>query len=773
MLEMSKTKLPNYEQHGQTITFDYSNHQLQLTVLTPEIVRVFEYRGNDGSSYAIEGSKEQKTDFTIKQIDDHYELRTSALTIKLDAGQHLDVYDQKGNPLVTDYRGKRQLLNKGIDKVHERLVKAEGHSVSESTVKSDSGYYQIVKSLAADEQLYGLGDKTGYLNKRGYEYDNWNVDNPNPQLENFTKLYKSIPVMLGLKNGRPYGLFFDNTYKSHFDMGKENSNYYFYTAVDGNIDYYVLGGRSLKDVVTNYTYLTGRVPLPQKWTLGYQQSRWGYSASQKEVQDIVDGLKKYDLPCDAIHFDVDYMRGYRVFTWNKDNYNGNPKKFVSDLKNQGIKVVPIIDPGVKKDPEYQTYASGIKNGYFVTSPDGKVYINKVWPGNSAFPDFGNPKVRQWWANNNKFLTDMEVSGVWIDMNEPASFEGQIPDNIIFSDENKKSTHKKMHNVYGHNMARATYAGLKKQQDKRPFVITRAAYAGTQKYSTIWTGDNRSIWPHIQMMIPQLCNLGMSGFSFVGTDIGGFASDTTSELLTRWIEAAIFSPLLRNHSAMGTRHQEPWSFGEPTLSIYRKYLKLRYHFIPYLYDLFAQESKNGLPIMRPLVLNYDNDPRTREINDEFMVGDNVLVAPIVEPSQTKRLVYLPEGQWIDFWNNREYEGQQDIVMDAPLDKLPLFIKENTILPWGKSVDHVSEKADQEITFKVFGDHADYQHYQDDGTDFNYQDGEFNQYRITVDGDNVNVQLKHHGFKSAYEKITVELPEGKNIFKLYNNGKYQDQ
>ncbi|WP_143462745.1 glycoside hydrolase family 31 protein [Levilactobacillus enshiensis] len=749
------TALPTYQQKDQTVTFHYPDHDLQLTVLTPAIVRVFEYRGNDGASYAIEGNKQTATDFKLTDAGDHYELTTSALTIKLDADRHVDVYDANGNALVTDYRGERTLLDKGVDKVHERLVEAEGHSVTKSTVKANSSYYEVVKTLAPDEHLYGLGDKTGYLDKRGFEYDNWNVDNPSPQLEILPNIYKSIPVMLGLKNGHPYGLFFDNTYKSHFDMGKESDHYYFYSAVDGNLDYYIIGGQTLKDVVTNYTYLTGRTPLPQKWTLGYQQSRWGYSASEDEVQEIADNMKKNDLPCDAIHFDVDYMRGYRVFTWDKAKY-ADPKKFVSSLKGQGIKVIPIIDPGVKQDPDYDKYAEGIKNNYFVKTPAGKVYINKVWPGDSAFPDFGRPDVRKWWANNNKFLTDMGVGGVWIDMNEPATFEGEIPDDVVFHDQDTPSTHKKMHNVYGHNMAKATYAGLKAQQGKRPYVITRAAYAGTQKYSTVWTGDNRSMWPHIQMMIPQLCNLGLSGFSFVGTDIGGFASDTSAELLTRWIEAAIFSPLLRNHAAMGTRHQEPWSFGEPTLSIYRKYLKLRYRFIPYLYDLFAQESTNGLPIMRPLVLNYPEDARVRDLDDEFMVGDNVLVAPIVQKSKVNRTVYLPAGDWIDFWNNREYPGNQDILVDAPLDKLPLFIKKDTLLPWGQEVSHVAETPDTTMTFKAFGQNASYDHYQDNGSDFNYEDGEFNRYLITVKDGDVNVTLTHSGFKPVYRTITVDLP-----------------
>ncbi|GEP22955.1 glycoside hydrolase family 31 protein [Lentilactobacillus diolivorans] len=749
--------LPSVTQANQTMTFNYPNRHLQISVLTPEIIRVFEFRGDKGQSYAVEGNKQQPTTFTLNKNDNHYELKTDSLLLKIDADQHIDVYDQADHQLITDYRGSRSPLDRGIDEAHKQLVEAEGHTVSQSVNGDDNGYYEVVKSLAANEHLYGLGDKTGYLDKRGYEYDNWNTDNPAPQMENFTKLYKSIPVMYGLKNGYPYGLFFDNPYRSHFDMGKENSNYYFYSAVAGNLDYYILGGQTFKDVVTNYTYLTGRVPLPQKWTLGYQQSRWGYSISQQEVETIADHLKKSKLPCDAIHFDIDYMRGYRVFTWNNEAYQNDPKAFLQNLKQRGIKIVTIIDPGVKKDPDYSVYSEGVKKGYFVKTPDGQVYINKVWPGDSAFPDFGRPEVRNWWAQNTKFLTDIGVAGIWNDMNEPASFDGDIPDNIVFSDQELKSAHQKMHNVYGHNMAKATYEGLKTHQGKRPYIITRAAYAGTQKYSTVWTGDNRSLWAHIQMMIPQLCNLGLSGFAFAGTDIGGFGSDTTPELLTRWIEAAIFSPLLRNHSAMGTRHQEPWSFGEPTLSIYRRYLQLRYHLIPYMYDLFAQETKTGLPIMRPLVLNYDDDPRVTDIDNEFMVGNSLLVAPIVEKSQTKRLVYLPAGQWIDFWNHREYTGGKDIVVNAPLDKLPLFVQKNAILPWGQQVDHISEDPDDEMTFHVWGDEGHYDHYQDNGMDFNYQKGEFNRYAISVNRNQVSVKLLHQGFKSVYRKIKVVLPE----------------
>lgn len=746
--------LPTYTTTGQTITFNY-DQPLQLTILTSSIVRVFTDRGETQASFAIEGDKLLPTEFKLTDATDHYVLTTDALQLHLDAERHLDVYDQDGHALVTDYRGARIPLDRGTDQAHEELAAAEGHTV---TQENAPGAYQIIKALVPNESLYGLGDKTGYLDKRGYEYENWNNDFPAPQTEVLPNLYKSIPVLFGLKNGHPYGLFFDNPYRNKLDLGKEDPCYYFYAADAGNSDYYVIGGANLKAVVTNYTYLTGRTPLPQKWTLGYQQSRWGYSTSQAKVETIIANFKKYDLPLDAIHLDIDYMDGYRVFTWNRDQYQGDPRKLIASLQADGIKVVPIIDPGVKEDPNYPIFAEGVQKGYFAKTPDGQLYINKVWPGNSAFPDFARPEVQAWWAKNETFLTNLGVAGIWTDMNEPASFNGEIPNDVVFSDQAGPATHAKIHNVYGHNMAKATYTGLKAQTGKRPYVITRAAYAGTQKYSTVWTGDNHSMWLHLQMMIPQLCNLGLSGFSFAGTDIGGFGSDTTPELLTRWIEAAIFSPLLRNHAALGTRSQEPWVFGEPTLSIYRKYLQLRYRLIPYLYDEFAREAHSGLPVMRPLVLNYPNDPRVRNLNDEFMVGDQLLAAPILQPAQTKRLVYLPAGQWIDFWNHATYAGNQDVVVDAPLDRLPLFVKANTLLPWGPAVSHVDPTPLTSMTFKLFGATGDYHHYQDNGTDFNYQNGEWNDYLVSVPKDApVTVQLTHHGYQPVYSRINVELAD----------------
>lgn len=738
-------------------TFEFNNHkqQLNLTILTPEIVRICAGTSNN-DSYAVEGSKQIKTSVKVSRDEKQTMILTSKLKLVVNENLKIDVYDQDDHPLVLDYLGKKEALDRGINPEQEKLAASEGHKINQNEQEK----ILVIKKLAQDEQFYGLGDKTGFLNKRGYEYDNWNTDNPAPQVESFKALYKSIPFLLGVKNGYPYGLFFDNPYKSHFDLGKESQNYYYYSAENGQLDYYVIGGSSLKEVISNYTYLTGRVPLPQKWMLGYQQSRWGYSVSQKEVSRIAKKLRANDLPCDVLHFDIDYMDGYRVFTWRKDTYD-DPQTFIKQLRQKGFRVMPIIDPGVKVDPNYWVYQEGIKKGYFVKAPDGKVYVNRVWPGDAVYPDFARKEVQDWWARNIKYLVDLGVCGVWDDMNEPASFNGPLPDDIIFSDHEQKSTHSKIHNVYGHNMAKATYNGLKRNTGLRPYVITRAAYSGSQKYSTVWTGDNQSLWVHLQMMIPQLCNLGMSGFAFAGTDIGGFGADTTAELLTRWIEAAVFSPLFRNHSAIGTRAQEPWSFGEPTLSIYRKYLKLRYRLISYLYDQFYQESKTGLPVMRPLVLNYPHDQMVQNMNDEYMVGQDLLVAPIVNQGQVKRAVYLPAGQWLNFWTGEEFAGETTILVDAKLDVLPIFIKKNTILPIDQVQDHIDPQKHDLMTFRLFGDQAEYLHYQDDGVDFNYQQGEYNLYKVEC-GPKMKVGLTHLGYQKPYQQIDLIAKTGKTSF-----------
>jgi alpha-glucosidase len=393
----------------------------------------------------------------------------------------------------------------------------------------------------------------------------------------------------------------------------------------------------------------------------------------------------------------------------------------------------------------------------VTDAQGEIYVNVVWPGEANFPDFGREEVRRWWGDHHKDLLDMGVDGVWNDMNEPASFRGELPQDVVFHDEARATTHAEMHNVYGHCMSRGTFEGLQRHSGKRPFVITRACYAGTQKYATVWTGDNQSLWSHLQLMVPQLCSLGISGFSFAGTDIGGFGEDTTPELLARWIEAASFSPLFRNHSAKGTKRQEPWQFGDEVVDIHRKYIKLRYRFLPYIYDLFYQGEKTGLPVMRPLVLHYEDDPETHNQNGEFLVGESLLVAPVLEQGATKKMVYLPEGTWYDFWTGEALSGKQYILRDAPLDTCPIYVKEGSLIPMYEEMDYVGQRPYDTLCLLATPGEGHCEHFQDNGEDYAYREGVYNLYAFSRDGDGqLKTEMLHENYPK-YREIKILEPE----------------
>lgn len=630
----------------------------------------------------------------------------------------------------------------------------------------------VSKVMENDMYFYGLGERTGSLNKKGYHYRNWNTDDPTPHGETYAQLYKSIPFLIAIKNNEASGIFFDNHFESHFDMGKENSNYYYFGAKDGNLDYYFIYGPEVSEVVNEYTNLTGKTPLPQLWTLGYQQCRWSYAPEQRALE-IAKTFREKNIPCDTIYLDIDYMDDFRVFTWDNKKFK-NPKAFTDELKSMGFKVVTIIDPGVKVDKGYKIYDEGLKNGYFATDKDGMVYKNTVWPGDSVFPDFMNSQVREWWGNNQKIMFNLGIAGIWNDMNEPASFNGPLPEDIVFNNDGTLVTHKEIHNVYGHMMDKATYEGIKEATNKRPFVVTRACYAGTQKYSTVWTGDNQSTWEHLRMSLPMLMNIGLSGMAFCGTDVGGFGFDCTGELLSRWVQVGTFTPLFRNHSTIGSREQEPWAFDEITEEINKKYIKLRYKFIPYLYDMMHKCEKSGAPIIRPLLYNYQNDKKTYEINDEFMFGDNVLVSPVVEQGARQKLVYLPKGNsWIDYWTGEEFEGGQYIIKDAPLDICPIYIKTMSIISNGEDVNYIGEKDTECLNLSIYlcdkKGEGKYIAYNDDGESFDYKNGRFNEYEFIFDlNDNLNIKMnKNIGYENKYKSIEFTLHNFKNNKKVLFN------
>lgn len=742
-------KLLSWEKIDNQLILTYEKQQVILSVIKEDIINVFvPCWEKEHYSKAIEGDKTLPTAWDAVCEGEKVILTTAKLKVVAGEDFSVDFYNAEGTVLMEDYHGERkkglQLSQKSI-----RLLEAEGHDISKLT--GETYPVMAIKKLDKRDKFYGLGDKSGFLNKRSYEYVNWNSDIPQAHNEDYRALYKSIPFLICLKEQAVYGVFFDNTFRSCLNLGKESQDYFFYGADNGNLDYYFIGGENMAQVIENYTYLTGRTPLPQLWALGYQQSRWGYECAE-DIEEVTDKYRELKIPCDVIHFDIDYMDNFKVFTWDEKEYKPQGQ-LIKELTEKGYKPVTIIDPGTKVEDGYFMCDEGVENGYFAKDTDGNIYVNEVWPGESYYPDFGRKEVRKWWADHHKVLTDMGVYGVWNDMNEPASFKGELPLDVVFHDEDRTTNHAEMHNVYGHYMSRATYEGLKDITGKRPFVITRACYAGSQKYTTVWTGDNQSLWSHLQMLVPQLCNLGMSGFSFAGTDIGGFGADATPELLCRWIEAAVFSPLFRNHSAKGCRRQEPWQFGEEVVKINRKYIELRYEFLPYIYDLFYQGEKTGLPVMRPLVLHYENDENTHNLNGEFLVGENILVAPVLEQGADKKMVYLPEGTWYDFWTGEAVRGKQYILRDAPIDVCPIYVKEGSIIPMYDCVQYVGEKPYNTLYLLTTPGAGEYEHFRDNGTDYDYQNGKYMLYHFSKDEQgNMTIKKEHDGYE-AYEQIIV--------------------
>lgn len=759
-------RIVDYHVKNQCVEIEFKKVKGCIEIISESIVNVFAgLETEDHRSNAIEDLKKQQVSYEVEKDADCIAIKTSKLTIKVYDEFKIDFYDCNGKSVCRDYRGTRKRSAQLSDEFLELMIK-EGHEINDA---EDGHKIQIVKEMDGDETFYGLGDKTGFLNKRNYSYEMWNTDNPSPQVDNFKALYKSFPFFITLKKDSVYGIFFDNTYRSYFDMGKEDDDYYYFGCNNGNLDYYFIAGDRMTDVVTGYTYLTGTTHVPQLWTLGYQQSRWGYE-SEQDVRQLAKKLRECHIPCDTIHLDIDYMDHYKVFTWNTETYD-DPKNMIEDLSQDGFKIVTIIDPGVKVEKGYSVYDKGVGNGYFVTTPEGEIYVNAVWPGDAVYPDFGNPEVRSWWGDNQQYLLDMGVRGVWNDMNEPASFRGELPQDLIFQDEDKESTHAKMHNVYGHLMAKATYEGLKKHDKKRPYVITRAGFSGSQKYATAWTGDNHSIWAHLQMAIPQLCNLGLSGMSYVGSDIGGFGSDTTPELLARWVQIGCFSPLFRNHSAKGTTYQEPWQFGEKIMDIYRKYVQLRYRLLPYFYDLFFEGESTGLPIMCPLILYYEKDENAKNRNDEFLIGEHILVAPVVNQGDTQKLVYLPEGIWVDYWTKEEKKGGNYYIIEAPLDVCPIYIKAGSILPNYPQQEYVGEKAIDDLILDVYLGEGTYHHYQDDGESFSYQNGGYNEYLFTIHLNGVfTAELVHNGYEQTYKGFIIHF-NNKKVYVPFNGQKIE--
>lgn len=681
----------------------------------------------------------------------------------------------------------------------------QGFAFSDSSLR-------LKRPLASEERVYGLGERTGPMNKRGQAFPIWNIDphkGHNPKTEN---MYTSIPFYLGLSNaeGTAYGVLIDHTGRTEMDIGKTERTSVQMTIEGDNLVVYFLVGPKPWDVMRQYTELTGHMPLPPRWAIGHHQSRWSY-ASQQQVEQVASQTRARYHPCDGIWLDIDYMDGYRNFTWKREAYP-QPETMARDLHQQGLHLVTIVDPGTKIDEHYFVYQQGMEQDYFCRFVNGAIFVGNVWPGACVFPDYSRSEVREWWGNLYKILLDQGVDAFWNDMNEPALTDmmvlknpapadtpgvddqtklsppaksNTLADDVLHLADGDQPTgpdggptlHKFFHNAYGMEMARSTYEGLLRlRPGQRPFVLTRSGTAGVQRYAAIWTGDNTSQWTHIPMAITMCLNIAMSGVPFVGVDIGGFWESSNGELLVRYAQLGALLPFCRNHNAIGNPDQEPWAFGEPFESAYRTAIETRYHLMPYLYTLFEQAARSGAPIIRPLYFHYARDEQACEVEDAFLVGERLLSAPVYEQGATSRRVYLPAGTWIDFWNGNEYPGEGWSNIEAPLGNWPLLIRGNSILPTGPAMQYVDQYPTDPLTFTCYmttDGEASFTLYEDDGSTLAYQSGTFAETTIScsVTPDVTTVEIDEHfnAYRPQRETYVVIVKVGsKTLMKSVKAG-----
>ena len=566
--------------------------------------------------------------------------------------------------------------------------------------------------------VYGLGETVRGINKRGWLYRSFNSDDPHHE-EGKHSLYASQNFIMVDDGDTCCGYYIDHPGTIEWDIGYTDPDMLTITFEDMDADVYVITGNDPCAIVRSLRELTGPSYIPPKWAFGYGQSRWGYKTAD-DIREVLKGYDELEIPIDTIYMDIDYMKDFKVFTTDPDRFP-DLKNFVSEMKDQGIHVAPNTDPGVKIQPGYDVYEEGVEGGYFCKKEDGTLFSAAVWPGMVHFPDFLNSKARKWFGDKYRYMTDAGVDGFWNDMNEPALFytnehlsevyagidelrQGEMDiwgffkfkelmDSIDNNPEDYRRfyhdldgvrvRHDKVHNLYSFNMTRAAAEGFKRNTpDKEYMLFSRASFIGAHRYGGVWTGDNMSWWSHLLLNIKQMPSLNMTGFLFSGADTGGFGADTTEDLMMRWVEFSMFTPLFRNHSALGTREQELYRFKRT--DDFKHLIELRYALIPYIYAEFVKAAKENGMYIKPLAFEYRSDARCREIEDQLLVGDSIMIAPVYEQNSNGRYVYLPEGmKMLRFRSPDDYDEEMldagDHYVKAALNEVLVFVRPGKALP----------------------------------------------------------------------------------------------
>jgi alpha-glucosidase len=684
-------------------------------------------------------------DFTVEQDADVVRLRTTDMVVSvwLDPFR-LDVHRSDGTAVI------------------ETAGDDDGRFWPYATLNDA---FTVRRRCRQEDAVYGLGEKAGRHNRRGRDFTMWNTDVLDPHTTReftagrpasdprsdrtsteFDPYYVSIPFFYHQRYpaGTMAASFVDNGYRGHYDFSDPTE--YRIQFSGGQYTEYVFAGPDMPAILNAYTWLTGRTAPPPLWALGYHQCRW-FRYTQDAVERLASRHRERHIPCDALWLDIEYMDGYRVFTWDTEAFP-DVDGMLARLSDQGFKVITIVDPGIKYEPGYWVFDQARDRDVLCRTEGGDVYIGQVWPGNTAFPDFVTERARTWWGELNAAHVRSGLAGIWNDMNEPAT--GSIePTRMRFA--GGRYSHERYHNQYALLMAMGTTAGLlDAMPDRRTFVLSRAGFAGIQRYAANWMGDNMSRWDHLWLSMPMASGLGVSGQAFVGADIGGFHGNSDAELYLRWMQYGVLTPFCRNHSEIGNVDQYAWAWGEVVETLVREAIRLRYRLMPYLYATFLHAAETGAPVQRPLIFDHQYDPTVRDIDDEYQLGPDLLVAPVYEPGSTARQVYLPAGTWHDWYSGETVEGPRFLVAPTPMEVIPLYARGGAVVPmWPEAPPSTAGHHPTTIELHLFVPGTDGAHtsmlQEDDGLTFAALSGGRYRttFRVTRTGDRLTLRAEVDG------------------------------
>ena len=720
------------ERYQRGVRLDCENGWLELHWISPDCLRVRLMAGGDDETSPFSYNT-TKTDWPVVE----YEVQEGSNALVMQSA-------------ALRCRIGRRPFRMGLEMLDERIVYIDAAGPK---WRSD-GAVRLSKRLHPEESGYGLGAHTHRLNLRGKRVDLM-ASGQHPDT------HVPVPFYLGVQRGAGCGILWDNLSYTVVDIGVNQADELVFEAETGPLVYYIMAADSIMQVVARLTELTGRIDLPPMWALGYQQSRTSYYP-QARVLEIAQKFREHEIPCDVIHLDHHHMANGRVFSWDVSRFP-DPAVLLSDLHEMGFKVVTTLHSGIAIDSEYEAYKSGFFRDVFLKYPDGKTVAIPGADGMAHLPDFSKPAARDWWRVQCERWLSQGVDGL-VNAGQPSVSTGGkdvrgLPGYVLRDKEGLGGKQRELHNADGLLLARASYEALRKSRpDQRAFNLSHAGTSGSQRYGMIWTAETDADWKDLRQSISICLNLNLAGVSLVGADIGGYHQDADAELFTRWLQAACLLPLFRANTAQNTRSQEPWAFGQPYEVINRMTIQLRYRLLPYLYAVIAQSREYGWPVIRPVFLAEPDNPELRGIDDCYLVGDSLLVAPVLKSGSTQRSVYLPRGTWYDYWTGEPLDGGMTVVTTAPLERLPLFVRAGTVLPLWPEMQYVGEKPVERLTLRVYPGAGETVLYEDAGEGMAYLDGAYRWVYFTCDwqDDTLTLDRRVAGrYEPPYSGIRLEI------------------